>query len=252
MTYVDATTNNTSLASGAPIIPGPDLNQWHERTGSGNGGALLASADVTPENAAVLKTVVTVPGQGVYDLWINFWGNPGADWRIRGGLSTNDLRLFRQRACKQVEPGDHDSALVLTNDNQAFLYQAYLGRVTTSGSNTVAVFVDDHAISAGTSGPLAADTVRTWYDGVSYARVIRLQITNAAYHSLSNTISLTWTSTLPETSLALPTYKLLKLQSLTDPGWTTVVAELFSAGLTTSYTDNLATGTAAFYRVSTP
>ncbi len=83
-------------------------------------------------------------------------------------------------ACKEVEPGQHDSTLVLTNGAGAYLYQAYLGRVVSSNNPALNVFVDDNAIVTGTTGPLAGDSVRTWYDGISYAQVL------PDYYSLYN------------------------------------------------------------------
>jgi hypothetical protein len=74
-------------------------------------------------------------------------------------------------ACKQVEDGDHDSKLVLTGSGNIGLYQAYLGRVQVSGSNTFDIFVDDSAVQVATTGALRGDIDRTCYDGVSYSGV---------------------------------------------------------------------------------
>jgi hypothetical protein len=180
MTYLDATTGNTTLATGNPLDatgPDPDQgpadNKWHIRTGYGNGGSVLTSAEAGGENAPALKTRVTVPQGGTYDVWVNFWANPstGNDWRIKAGLSSSNMQLFRQMACKQVEAGDHSTALVLSGGGNTFLYQAYLGRVQISANDTLDVFVDDEAIQTGQTGPLVGDVCRTWYDGVSYAEV---------------------------------------------------------------------------------
>lgn len=179
-TYVDATFANTSLADGLTLTPtGPDStagaadNKWHMRLGIGNGGSVLTSAEVGGENAPTLKTHVTVPRAGTYDVWVNFWGSPtaSADWRIKAGLSPDAMQLFRSMMCKQVEDGDHDSKLVLTGTSNIFLYQAYLGRVQVSGSNTFDVFVDDSAVQVATTGALRGDIDRTCYDGVSYSGV---------------------------------------------------------------------------------
>ena len=43
-------------------------------------------------------------------------------------------------ALTSVQPGDHNSMLVLTNASTNFMYQAYVGRVTASSSNAVSVF----------------------------------------------------------------------------------------------------------------
>jgi hypothetical protein len=176
MSYVDATLTNTSLSTGAPLVTtGPDANkgaaddQWHERTGFGNGGSVLTSAEVGGENAPTLKTQVIVPITGIYAVWVNFWANPDYDWRIKSGLSADDMQLFRQMACKQVEPGDHERTLVLTGSGNTFLYQAYLGRIQVLANDSFEVFVDDEAIRIGTQNTLVGDIARTWYDGISYA-----------------------------------------------------------------------------------
>jgi len=70
------------------------------------------------------------------------------------GLATNQMQVFRQMACKTVQPGDHNSTLVLTNSATNFLYQAYVGRMIASSSNTVSVFVDDNAIALGSTTTL--------------------------------------------------------------------------------------------------
>jgi hypothetical protein len=178
MVFVDATAANTTFATGTPLTTtGPDTNagaadsRWHVRTNSGNGGSLLTSSEVGGENAPMLRTSVTVPAQGTYEVWVNFWGNPSADWRIRAGLSSGGMRLFRAMACKQVEPGAHESSLVLSGNENSFLYQAYVGRVTAAAGDTVKVYLDDDAIQVGTTSTLIGNTARTWYDGLSYARV---------------------------------------------------------------------------------
>ncbi len=176
MSYMDATLTNTTLSTGEPLITtGPDANkgaadnQWHERTGFGNGGSVLSSAEVSGENAPTLKTHVTIPIAGTYNVWVNFWANPDADWRIKAGLFINRMQLFRQMACKQVESSDYDSTLVLTGSGNTFLYQAYLGRVQVLDDDSFEVFVDDEAIRIGTENTLVGDIDRTWYDGISYA-----------------------------------------------------------------------------------
>ena len=182
-------------------------------------------------------------------MWINFWGNPGADWRIVAGLSTKDMQLFRQMACKEVETGDHDTTIILTNAAGYFLYQAYLGRVTNS---TLEVFVDDNAIQTGTTGTLVGDTARTWYDGVSYAKINPFQIASVTHNPAASSVTLTWASTPQQLSLTTPTYTVQKKNSLTDADWITLANGLPSQGSTTTYTDTSATNSAAFYRITSP
>ena len=174
MHYVDATTNNTFLTNGAQLVLSSALNQWHLQTGVGNGGTVMSSADSTGENAPNIMTQVTVPGSGTYDVWANFWGNPAADWRIRAGLTESNMQTYRSMACAEVQPGYHDTGLVLTNSTPAnnYLYQAFVGRVVISNNYTITVLVDDNARPIGTSSTLVGNTCRTWYDGVSYAGVV--------------------------------------------------------------------------------
>ncbi len=176
--YVDANLTNTMLSTGAPLVTtGPNTNmgaadnQWHERTGFGNFDSVLTSAESGGEDAPTLKTLVVVPEAGTYDIWVNFWANPDFDWRIKAGLSADGMQLFRQMACKQVEEWDYDTALIRTGSGNTFLYQAYLGRVQASDNDTFEVFVDDEAIKIGTQNTPMGDSSRTWYDGISYARV---------------------------------------------------------------------------------
>ena len=178
MSYLDATDLNTTAADGSQLITtGPDANQgatdnkWHERTGFGNGGSVLTSSESNAENAPLLKTQVIVPQRGTYDIWINFWANPDYDWRIKAGLSLDAMRIFRQMACKQVETGDHGIPIILTGDNNTYLYQAYLGRIQDPVDSTFEIFVDDEAIQTGTVNTPQGNVARTWYDGISYARL---------------------------------------------------------------------------------
>jgi hypothetical protein len=247
-TFVDATTNNTTLATGAALVAGPGANEWHERSGSFNGGAVLASADATAENAPLLKTTIAAPQSGTYDVWINFWGNPAADWRIKAGLATNGMKILRQLAGQQVGPGQHTSALVLTNSATNFLYQAYAGRVT---GGTLEVFVDDEPIQVGTVSTSIGDTARTWYEGISYAKVETFRITGVAQNP-NGSVTLTWNSIPAPTSLTSPTYTVQRKYTLSDPTWTTVATAIPSAGSSTAYTDNSPGSSAAYYRVAAP
>jgi hypothetical protein len=174
MSFIDATTGNTTLANGSsfnPTGPGPGSgaadNQWHQQTSVGNGGYVLASAESGGENAPTLRTRVTVSQSGTFDVWVNFWGNPGSDWRVKAGLAENRMQIYRQMACKQVDSGAHRNSITLNSGNY-FLYQAYVGRVTRSSGGTIDVYVDDEAVRTGSTSQ-ASDTVRTWYDGISIA-----------------------------------------------------------------------------------
>jgi hypothetical protein len=176
MNYVDATSENTFLEDGSSLIvtgpndnPGAADNQWHRRTSYGNGNSVFTSAEIGFEDAPVIKTQVAGIEEGTYDIWANFWANPDDDWRIEAGLDPDSMRIFRQMACKQVVNGDHNIELVLTGEDNTFLYQAYLGRVLIEDNDTLNVFIDDEAIMVGTAGLEVGDICRTWYDGISYS-----------------------------------------------------------------------------------
>lgn len=233
-------------------------NEWHERTGIGNGDSVLTSAELGGEDAPTLRTTLTVPGAGVYDIWVNSWGQPGADWRIKAGLSTDQMQLFREMACREVGAGIHTASLVLTNiAENAYLCQAYLGRVTITTNAAVNVYVDDEAIAVGTTGPLVGNTVRTWYDGVSYASVQEayapLRTTQASFQASdpgnagNPSFTLTWRS-VPDV-----TYTVLRKASLDDPAWDVLTNGLPSEGDLTTYIDNaIETGSSAYYRIAGP
>ena len=174
--YRDANETNTTFLDGSALVTtGPDENrgpaddQWHQRTGFGNKGNVLTSAEIDGEDAPALKTQVMVSDTGKFDVWVNFWANPSYDWRIKAGLSVNSMQIFRQMACKQVEDGDHYYSLILTGSGNTYLYQAYLGRVHVTENHSFDVYVDDEAIEVGTTNTQIGDVARTWYDGISFA-----------------------------------------------------------------------------------
>jgi hypothetical protein len=178
MQYIDATAENTSLADGSGFTftgpasdQGPADGQWHLRTGFGNGGSVFTSSEISGENAPGLRTAVVFPDSGMYDVWVNFWANPAEDWRLRAGLSEDNMQVFRHMASQQVVEGAHNIPMVLTGDGNTFLYQAYVGRVYASPGETHYVYIDDHAVGTGSTTLASGGTARTWYDGVSYAGV---------------------------------------------------------------------------------
>lgn len=175
-TYVDATSGNTTLASGSVLAAtGPSASggaadgKWHWRSGQGNGGSVLASAESGGEDAPVLRTREAVAA-GVYDVWADFWADPAGDWRIRAGLTADGMQVFRQKACRQVDAAEYATAPLLTAGS-AFLYQAYLGRVEVASGGSLEAVVDDFAVATGSASTLTGNTARTWYDGISYAPV---------------------------------------------------------------------------------
>ncbi|MDH7605153.1 MAG: T9SS type A sorting domain-containing protein [Melioribacter sp.] len=175
--YIDASIVNTFLEDGSPIvITGPDSNsgaadnKWHLRTGYGNNNTIFTSSEIRGENAPVIKTKITVPENGTYDIWVNFWANPSADWRIKSGLSLDNMQTYRHIACQSVDENDYEVPLT-ANQSNYFLYQAYVGRIVINDDLSFYIYIDDNAIRTGTTNTLTGDLTRTWYDGISYAKV---------------------------------------------------------------------------------
>jgi len=114
---------------------------------------------------------------------------------------------------------------------------------------------ENNAIQTGGNGTtLAGNTCRTWYDGISYAKVDTFQI-RKVYSSGPSAITLVWNSPPPEMSLTTPTYTVQKTTSLNPPvTWTTMATGIpaTSKAYTTTKVDNSASGSMAFYRVTWP
>ncbi len=120
----------------------------------------------------MIKTQVNLPDDGTYDIWVNFWGYPDVEkeWRISAGLSQDNMKLFRSMACKSVTPSEYGTSPIINTGDSVYLYQAYLGRV--KNIQSVDVFIDDLPYMVGTDSPtLRGDINRTWYDGISYAKI---------------------------------------------------------------------------------
>jgi hypothetical protein len=174
--FVDASAANTTLGSGGALdATGPSASngaadgKWHWRSGQGNGGSVLASAEAGGEDAPALQTKVAVT-PGTYDVWADYWADPAGDWRIRAGLTAEGLQVFRQKAGEKVDGAEYAITPILTA-GAVSLYQAYLGRAEVSAGGNLEVVVDDFAIETGTADTRIGNTARTWYDGISYAPV---------------------------------------------------------------------------------
>ncbi len=176
-TYLDASLDNTYYEDGSSLaVTGPDSNpgssdnKWHLRTEYGNNNTIFTSSEIRGENAPVLKTQVLVSENGLYDVWVNFWANPSADWRIKAGLSLDNMQTYRHISAQSVDENDYDVPII-TNKENYFLYQAYLGRIELKDNLKFFVYVDDNSVRTGTSNTLTGDITRTWYDGISYVKV---------------------------------------------------------------------------------
>jgi hypothetical protein len=176
--YVDASSANTRLATGLPLVAtgpsadrGPQDGKWHWRTGFGNGGSVLTANETQTtgpvEDAPALKTTLVDLDEGTYDLFAYFWANPSEDWRVQAGLSADNMLLFREQSSQQAEQSQFDSLVTTTGGGNTALYRAYVGRASVAAGESIDVFIDD--LSTTTDGK-----TRTWFDGVGYAQVFDL------------------------------------------------------------------------------
>jgi hypothetical protein len=173
VTYVDATTQNTTLANGSPFAPtSPTLNpgatdgNWHRLTGTGNGGSVFTADETGSEDAPTLKTTVTELDAGKYDVFAFFWSDVSNDWRVEAGLSQDAMNFFRIRGSQQAEGNQFDMVPILDEGNRS-LYRGYVGRVDVASGESISVFIND---STGTAAQ------RAWYDGIGLARVLPIEL----------------------------------------------------------------------------
>jgi hypothetical protein len=176
ITYVDATTQNTTLQGGAPLVAGSNYttdaadglidNQWHLKTGVGNGTNGVWTADEFNsggEDVVPLVTTITFEGGG-YRLFAYIWDSetPGDDWdaRVRVGTAGPFLRFLASEG-ETADPANFTNNVV-TSENQRRLVQIPLGVVVVSNGETAQVFIDDDT---------TVGSMRTWYDGVGYEKV---------------------------------------------------------------------------------
>jgi MYXO-CTERM domain-containing protein len=170
--YVDAGPTNTTLVNGAALTttgpsssPGSSDNQWHRRTGVGNGDGVYSANESGGENAPTIRTTIQDLDEGTYDIFAYFWSDNDEDWRLLAGLSPTNLVDFRKIASQHAEMDEFVSIdAVAANANDLQLYRAYVGRTSVADGADIQVFIDDWNAAGSASN-------RTWYDGVGYALV---------------------------------------------------------------------------------
>jgi hypothetical protein len=175
ITYVDATTNNTTL-QGAPLVAGANYttssaagtmdNLWHLRTGVGNGNGVWTADDAASgdEDVAPLITTITFPEAGGYRLFAYLWDSDdaGEDWDAT--LRLGNTGVFSTIQASEVDSADpaRFSGTVMTSEPPRRLVQVPLGVVTVPAGGTAQVWINDDS---------SFGSHCTWYDGVGYERV---------------------------------------------------------------------------------
>ncbi len=186
ITYVDASTANTTLATGGAFTPtttpaggvnGDD--NWSVRA-FGNGTNVFTSNDsgagVNAENAPGLATTITGLTPGVqYNVFGYFWDGSG-NWRLKASLTQapplgDDPAVSFSADGSATSTNAHPAAaadfanIPLLSEGDRILHQAVLGVAAADANGNILVYIDDLA------DPTVSSTQRTWYDGVGYSLV---------------------------------------------------------------------------------
>ncbi|MBA3485001.1 MAG: hypothetical protein H0T51_24660 [Pirellulales bacterium] len=186
ITYVDASTANTTLATGGAFTPtttpaggvnGDD--NWSVRA-FGNGGNVFTSNDsgagVNAEDAPGLATTITglTPG-AQYNVFGYFWDGSG-NWRLKASLTqappladhpSVSFSADGSASSTNASPAAAGDFAVspLLSEGDRILQQAVLGVATADANGSILIYIDDLA------DPTVSSTQRTWYDGVGYSLV---------------------------------------------------------------------------------
>jgi hypothetical protein len=178
ITYVDATTGNTTLANGSAYSPTATRidndNEWSARTFGNNANVYTANDNnaIPGEDAPRLRTTITglVPGQS-YAVYVYFWGagtSTNAEWDIQAGVSESSMTVFSRTNATSLGDGYVDDGTVtnstafttpvMVEEGNRDLLQASLGNLVADETGAIRVFIDD----------LPGNDDRTWYDGLGY------------------------------------------------------------------------------------
>lgn len=197
VTYVDATTSNTTRWDGLTFNPAPEGNtsidhNWETRTLGNNGNVFESGADGA-EDAPLLVTTLTNLAPGTeYVLYAYFWDASSGNWRIKAAvdparihdngtptnltddfLPTSPLTHFASdnddnRTATVASPASTNTFVTnpLLTQGDRRLMQASLGTATSDGSGNLRIFIDDLAH--------VTQDKRTWFDGVGYKPALPL------------------------------------------------------------------------------
>jgi hypothetical protein len=174
VSYVDASTSNTTNADSSAFSPtGPSGSVgaadglWHEYTVYGNGGSCYTAGDGGTENVPTIKTTITGLSAGTYDVFAYFWGDPNADWGIRGGFASDDANMLCfSKQSAQFADASQFSGSITNLGSGVQLYRVYIGRKEISAGGSVVVYLDNYDSTYTGNKP-----ARTTYDGIGVAGV---------------------------------------------------------------------------------
>lgn len=168
ITYVDATTSNTTFGDGSAFAPiGTTANDgnWGTRTVFGNGGEIYTS--VAAEDSPELRTTISGLAAGNYNVFAYYWvagdGAPTGNnqWDFATGLSTGATTEYAWNGGTQITSTAGFTVAPLITEGNRRLFQIDLGPVAADGSGNINVFINDNP----------GNDDRTWYDGVGFEPV---------------------------------------------------------------------------------
>ncbi|NWK55596.1 PEP-CTERM sorting domain-containing protein [Verrucomicrobiaceae bacterium N1E253] len=170
ITYVDATTANTTFGDGSAFAPigGADTDgHWGSRTVFGNGGEIYTSR--ADEDSPELRTTISGLTAGTYNAYAFYWvagwvdGNDPTgnnQWDFAAGLASGNTSEYLWNEGTQTQASDFAGTVMVEEGNRR-LFMIDLGNVAVDGSGELAIYIDDNP----------GNDDRTWYDGVGYQTV---------------------------------------------------------------------------------
>ncbi len=178
VTYIDASTSNTTRVDGTAFTPVATANvytdnNWSQRTGLASGGTIFEGGG--GEAAPMLKQTLTGVAAGTYDIFVFFWVASNVHWQIDAGLTSTSTSNFYGSSGTTTAPVGSTSAASASTYTAGFaptvfvesdrtMIRANIGQATVGASGVLEVFVKTSAIFGGNT-----TNSRTWFDGVGYA-----------------------------------------------------------------------------------
>lgn len=190
VTYVDATTTNTTRWDGQTFSPKPDGttgadNNWETRALGNNGTVFESNAEAAEDAPLLITTISGLTPATSYIVYAYYW-TTGDNWRLKASVNMADIRdngtptdlsddylptfplthfAGTNNADGTATVGTAASATtfvstpLLTEGNRT-LMQAAIGPATAGSDGKLRVYIDDFAG--------ADQTRRTWYDGIGW------------------------------------------------------------------------------------
>ncbi|MEO5712080.1 MAG: BNR-4 repeat-containing protein [Luteolibacter sp.] len=181
ITYVDATTSNTTRVDGNPFAPSATANSyadgnWTLRTAVASGGTAFEGGG--GEAVPALKQTITGVTPGTYEVHVFFWVAGGVHWQIDAGLAANSTSNFYGTSGTATFPAaatsvastatyTGSSAPTVFVESDRTLIRAKVGQATVDASGVLQVFITPSPVFNAN-----ATNSRIWFDGIGYGTYI--------------------------------------------------------------------------------